>query len=107
MKKLVYIAAIAVAFMFSSCAMFAPMGGQLSGVLYTGVQAPVTATSNEVGTKVGTSSCINVLGLVSMGEGSIQEAAKQAGITKISHVDKKTTGVLGLFSKDEIFVYGE
>ena len=35
------------------------------------------------------------------------KAAKEAGITKISHVDEKSTGVLGLFAKYTVTVYGE
>ncbi|MBQ5387852.1 MAG: hypothetical protein IIU55_02075, partial [Paludibacteraceae bacterium] len=42
-----------------------------------------------------------------VGDAGIQKAAKQAGITKISHVDKKVFSVLGLFTKVTYTVYGE
>ena len=77
------------------------------GVLFTGVTEGQIATSNPVGTKVGESSSIGVLGLVAVGDASIQNAAKQAGITKVSHVDVKKTSVLGLFASYKTLVYGE
>ena len=40
-------------------------------------------------------------------EKGIAKAAKKAGITKVSHVDKKVFSVLGLFTKVTYTVYGE
>ena len=69
---------------------------------------PVTATSNEVGTKTGTAEgtcyftvlCIDV-------DASIQTAAKNGGITKISTVDLKTTNLLGIIITYKTIVTGE
>lgn len=105
MKKLVMSAAAVVALTLASCSTITTGSGV--GVLYTGVTEGQIATSNEVGTKVGESSTIGVLGLVSIGDASIQKAAKQAGISKISHVDVKKTSVLGLFASYKTIVYGE
>lgn len=77
------------------------------GVVYTGVTTPVDVTSNEVGDKVGTASTVSVLGIVAIGDGGVNKAAKMAGITKISHVDVKTTSILGLFCIQDYFVYGK
>ena len=65
------------------------------------------ADGNVVGTKVGKASAVNVLGIVATGDASINAAAKDAGIKKISHVDQEEVSVLGLFSKVTTFVYGE
>lgn len=81
--------------------------GSGMGVIYTGVSEGQIATSNEVGTKVGTSSSIGVLGLVSVGDASIQAAAHSAGISKISHVDVKKMSVLGIYSQYKTIVYGD
>lgn len=105
MKKLVMSAAAVVALTLASCSTITTGSG--IGMLYTGVTEGQIATSNEVGTKVGESSTIGVLGLVSIGDASIQKAAKQAGISKISHVDVKKTSVLGLFASYKTIVYGE
>lgn len=77
------------------------------GAIYTGYTAPAAVTSNPVGTKVGEAETISVLGIVAVGDGGIKKAAKDGGITTISHVDVKTTSVLGLFTINKYFVYGE
>ena len=42
-----------------------------------------------------------------MGDASVQTAARNAGITKISHVDYKKTSVIGVYAKVITVVYGE
>lgn len=88
--------------LFTSCAALSD-----DGSLFTSYTKPVSATSNPVGKKVGTASYSNVLGLVATGDGGIQKAAKDGGIKKISHVDQKRTGFLGLFTSTKTFVYGD
>lgn len=94
----------------SSCSiatgMFSGTTG-MAGSIYTGYTEPLTVTSNSCGQKVGSAKCISVLGILAMGDAGVQEAARKAGITKISHVDKKVLSVLGLFTVHEFFVYGE
>ena len=68
---------------------------------------PTAVTSNVLGTKVGQASATSVLGVAAVGNAGIEKAAKQAGIKKVSHVDKKVFSVLGLFTKVTYTVYGE
>lgn len=105
MKKLKSLAfAGAAALMLSSCASsVAPV----TGFIYSDVTAPHMATSNNVGTKVGTASAKSILGWVGMGDASINAAAQNAGITKISHVDYHSTNILGIIATYEVMVYGE
>lgn len=77
------------------------------GALYTGDTQPAAVTSNVVGHKVGTAQCVSVLGIVAVGDAGINAAAKNGNITKISHVDRKTISVLGIFTTYKYFVYGE
>ena len=106
MRRKVLLSCVALAAMgLASCSTITSQSGM--GVLYTGVSEGQMVTSNELGSKVGTGSTIGVLGLVSVGDASIQTAAHSAGIKKISHVDAKKTSVLGLFAKYQILVYGE
>jgi hypothetical protein len=79
----------------------------LVGAVYTGYTEPAAVTSNALGTKVGQASAISVLGVAAAGDAGINKAAKQAGITKVSHVDKKIVSVLGLYTKVTYTVYGE
>lgn len=103
MKKLFLTTVLAsVIVLFSSCGAVG-----MVGALYTGVTQPEAVTSNEVGSKVGTATTTSVLGLVAVGNGGVNKAAKEAGITKISHVDVKTVSVLGIFTTQKYFVYGE
>lgn len=69
---------------------------------------PVAATSNPVGSKVGTASGTGFLGVLFFGaDASIQTAAKNAGITKISTVDIKRDDILGLITTYTTIVTGE
>lgn len=105
MKKTVMTLGAVCALALSSCSTITTGVGV--GAAYTGVTEGKIATSNPVGTKVGTSSSIGVLGLVAVGDASIQAAANNAGITKVSHVDVQRTSVLGLFAQYKTIVYGE
>lgn len=106
MKKfLSFVLVVAAAASMTSCAVIGtPVG---VSTLYTDVQTGVAVSGNNVGKKVGTSSAMNVLGLIATGDASINTAANAGGIKKISHVDKKQTSILGLFSSYKTVVYGE
>lgn len=69
---------------------------------------PVTATSNPVGSKVGTATATGYLGVLFFNaDASIQKAAKNGGITRISTVDIKQTSILNLVVTYETIVTGE
>lgn len=69
---------------------------------------PVNATSNEVGAKVGTAKATGYLGFLFIdADASIQSAAKNGGISKISTVDVKMSNFLGLVVSYETIVTGE
>ncbi len=89
MKKIFLI--FAAALLLSSCA----------------ITLPVNATSNEVGSKVGMSKATGYLNVLWFDQdASIQKAAKQGGITKISTVDLKQTNMLGIIQTYECIVTG-
>jgi len=93
MKKIkLLISVLAIAAMMSSCAL----------------TLPVNATSNTIGSKVGTAKATGYLGILFFNQdASIQTAAKQGGITKISTVDIKYTSMLNLIVTYETIVTGE
>ena len=89
------LAVVAVSAMVSSCAT---------------ISNPVTATTNPLGSKCGVVKSTVYLGLWSSKgeENGIDKAAKEAGITKISHVDSYTKSYcLGLVIEQITKVYGE
>lgn len=94
-KTLKALAAIACCAFVSSCA------------IYTN---PVAATSNPLGSKCGETKSYIYLNIWSSkgGENGIEQAAKKAGITKISHVDSYTKSyVFGIVQEQVTKVYGE
>lgn len=77
------------------------------GFLVTFVEGSESVTPNALGSKRGSACATNVLGWVAFGNASIQAAAKDAGITKISHVDYSTNSILMLYATSCTKVYGE
>lgn len=103
MKRVLMAGILTVA--LASCGAYA--GSPVLGGIYTDVQAPLAATDNDLGSKVGTGKATSILGLIATGDASINSAAKQAGITRISHVDYNAKSILGIFATWEVMVYGE
>lgn len=68
---------------------------------------PITATSNPVGNKCGEASTTRILGFGGSANIGINAAAKNGGITKISHVDYSTKSFLGIVTTYTTRVYGE
>jgi|GEM_PF-775507 len=84
----------------------------LTGVLFMSCQSvgPVCATSNEVGKKVGTATAGFLFGVIPIpfsADYSIQRAAKESGITKISTVDLKTFNYLGVWVGKQTIITGQ
>lgn len=72
------------------------------------ITLPVAASSNPLGSKRGQSTGTCYLGVLCFDvDASIQTAAKNAGITKISTVDLKTTNVLNIIITYTTVVTGE
>jgi hypothetical protein len=87
-----FIAGVAIVAMFASCSL----------------TLPVNATSNPVGGKVGTATATGFFSVLFFdADASIQSAAKNGGITKISTVDVKHSSILGIFVTYETIVTGE
>ena len=90
------LAAVAVCALVSSCAT---------------ISNPVTATTNPLGSKCGVAKSTLYLGGLWSSKGAengIDKAAKEAGITKISHVDSYAkTYLFGLWIEQVTKVYGE
>ena len=72
------------------------------------ITMPVAATSNEVGSKVGTAKATIILSVFAFNQdASIRTAAKKGGIKRISTVDVKMTNILGIIGTYETTVTGE
>lgn len=105
MKKIIASASLAaLAVFFTGCATPYPVGG-----IVTDIHLPVLATSTSISedSKKGEARCESYFGLFATGDASIEEAAKEGGITKITHVDWKAKNILGVYGEYTVTVYGE
>ena len=107
MKKKSILGMIAIVFfaMFFlvGCATLYPVGSA-----YTNIKLPVDSTSNMSNSpKVGISKCNSYLGLIAIGDASIDKAMKNGGINKIHYVDWEANNILGIFGTYKVIVYGE
>ena len=62
----------------------------------------------ELGTKTGEATVRSVLWLVMWGDGGTQAAARNGGITTITHADQQVFTILfGVYASETIIVYGD
>lgn len=98
------------AMLVSGCAagMSSPAGplAPTPGVLFADVKGPLIA-GDAAGGKTGTSECVSFLGLVALGDASLETAMKNGGITKVNHADFHTFNILGIYAKITVTVHGE
>jgi hypothetical protein len=105
---------VGVLVMASGCATnMYPGGPTPAGMLYTGITSPaqnltVATDSSAAPNKKGEASAMAFLGLFAFGNGGINAAMKDGGITKVHHVDHHVVHFLyAIFAKDTTIVYGE
>jgi len=67
---------------------------------------PIAATSNPVGTKTGRSTQTVFLGMA-FGDGTIEGAVRNGGLTRISFVDFRNTNILYIYQRHTCVVNGE
>ena len=94
------------ALILSGCANNSPV----PGVIFTYTTFPSgdkVKLDSETVSKQGKSSCYSVFALVAFGDCSINSAMKHGGITKIHHVDSKSSNFLFFMYRYDTIVYGE
>ncbi len=106
MKGLIVVGAVALMVIaLGGCV--SPTGAPISGAIYTGVTGPGQIVDLSAGSsRVGQSSAEGII-FFSTGDASINTAARNAGITRIHHVDVEYMSVLGVYGKVTTTVYGE
>lgn len=101
MKKIILIGAIAGIFL-TSCARVFP-----TGALYENVSLP-RSYSTVSGIKVGKSSCVNIMGMVLVGDASLMAAKRNGNISAISTHDENTQMILGgLITRTTTIITGQ
>jgi hypothetical protein len=88
----------------SGCAI---VGGSMWGGISTNITVPYQITANTVGKKVGIGHYKSVLGITLKGDCSVEKLTKEAGITRVSHIDYQSKTFMTFSAKATIYVYGE
>jgi len=70
----------------------------VTGFIYMDEAVGESVTSNSGGAKVGEACASSILGIIGTGDATIAAAKKNGGITTVSHVDSKSTGILGVYA---------
>jgi hypothetical protein len=79
------------------------------GILYTDHFSPLFAdqTTGEVGSRSGEAEAISILGLVAIGDASLQTAAQNGNIKNVRHVDYQYVNYVGVYQKYVTIARGE
>ncbi|MDX1970905.1 MAG: TRL-like family protein [Candidatus Sumerlaeia bacterium] len=79
------------------------------GILYTDYNAPLfpDQTTGEVGSRSGEASSISIVGLVALGDASLQTAAQNGNIKNVRHVDYNYKNYVGIYQKYTTIARGE
>ena len=97
---------LGLAFLVSGCASAFPTQ-PIPGVILSDVKAPLSTNHGDFGSRKGMASIKSILGWVTTGDASVANAAAQAGITVVKHVDFHSYSVLGVFAEFTVIVYGD
>lgn len=93
------------ALMLAGCA--AGMGSPIPGQLWAEVKAPRLGIGEAADAKEGRAVCKSILGMVALGDCSIEAAKKQGGLSKVEYVDMQTKNILGVYAEYTTVVRGQ
>jgi len=96
MKKFVALLGMAAGLgMLSGCAIAGP--GLVNGSIYSGYSLG-SGVGPGTGTKSGEACAMSILGVVALGDGSIDAAKKDGGVTQVASVDHSVFSILGIYA---------
>lgn len=103
MKKLAAGALLAIGCAGCLSAPFQPPAGAV-----TAYSAPLTTECNvKQGSKTGSAEAISILGLIAVGDCSLNAAIKEGKLKEAYYADYKYLSILGIFQKVTVNVVGE
>jgi hypothetical protein len=79
------------------------------GQIYSDYRAPLTITpvGQDMGSKVGRAESVGYLGLVAMGDCSVEAACADGGISVVKHIDYEFKNMVGVIQRFTIVVHGD
>ena len=104
MKLLTILLGLAACVTALGCAIASP--GYVTGSIYSGYTLGA-GVGPGTGTKTGEACVISVLGVVAVGDGSIDAAKQAGGITQVASVDHKSFSILGIYGNVCTEVHGQ
>ena len=113
MRKVILVGCVLVMLGMLGCAMVTPntvVGTPMTGLLYTELKYPhprVEVMNDGIGSKRGEAMAKNIIGLVVIGDASIEAAMKDGGINKVYTVDHDLMSILGVYTEWKTVVTGE
>lgn len=102
MKKIIAVLSL---ILLTGCAGGMSVGaGQ--GAIFTMAEEGVMAINGQEISRSGKACGFNILGLVSWGESTVEEAKRDGNITNVATIDRDYFGVLGIFAKSCLIIKG-
>ncbi len=81
--------------LFTACANTLPSAGP--GWIFTGATEAVQANNGVEITHRGEACAINILGLVSAGDSTVEKANRNGNITRVATIDRSFFSILGIY----------
>jgi len=109
MKYILACAVLIGALFLTGCANYgAPLIPPM-GLIYEDVKAPMDVDFDKttLGSKQGTAESMSILGLIALGDCSINTAADNGNIMSVTHADYQYFNVLGVYQKFTTIAYGD
>jgi len=94
MKRLTMLLGLVSGFVVSGCATAAP--GIVTGGIYSGYTIG-SSVGPSTGTKMGEACAMSILGVVALGDASIDAAKSAGGISQVASVDHHSFSILGIY----------
>ncbi|MCG3175022.1 MAG: hypothetical protein GMKNLPBB_03356 [Myxococcota bacterium] len=108
LKKIGLLATCLSLFGLASCAGFAfNSRGVTNAGIFNSTSANERVTENAIGSKTGEGCAMSILGIVTLGDASVREAAKKGGISKVGTVDHNHMNILGVYANYCVVVSGD
>ena len=111
MKKIGLVLALLAVITLAGCAGMGTAAQHTPGFLFSEAKVPAwdltVQTSTDASTRSGSAVCKSILGLVAMGDCSIEAAKKAGGITKVNNAEFELKNILGVYAEYTTRVYGQ
>ena len=111
MNKFTLLCSVILCLTLSGCGIAGAGQVPVPGLLYSEYKAPAydltTETSAAAAAKMGRATCKSILGLVALGDCSLEAAKKAGGISRVAAVDYEYENIIGVYATYTLRVSGQ